>query len=130
MFDCGGLKMCMFRIILTILSQFLSIVQPTIERNDHHCKLCYQIYFSVTALKVMLLTVTTLTFSNKQLLIETKGRGSFTIKAEMYFYIKAKLNNGNPNMLNKLRSLKGVTTFDLPKSHDSTNKQLITKFRT
>ena len=35
--DCGRLKMRIFRIILTILSPFLSIVQPTIERNSHHC---------------------------------------------------------------------------------------------
>ena len=62
MFDCGRLKMCMFRINLTILSPFLSIVQPTIERNKHHCQLCYQTYFSVTILKVTLLTVTVLTF--------------------------------------------------------------------
>ena len=51
LFDCGRLKMRMFRIILTILSPFLSIGQPTIERNNHHCQLCYQTYFSVTILK-------------------------------------------------------------------------------
>ena len=33
LFDCGRLKMRMFRTILTILSPFLSIVQLTIERN-------------------------------------------------------------------------------------------------
>ena len=87
--------MHMFRIILTILSPFLSIVQPTIERNSHHCQLCYQTYFRVTILKVTLLTVTALTFLNKKLLTET-GRGLFTIKAEMGFYIKANLENGNP----------------------------------
>ena len=74
LFDCGRLKMRMFRINLTILSSFLSIVYPTIERNNHHCQLCYQIYFSVTALKVTLLTVTTLTFLNKKLFIETSCR--------------------------------------------------------
>ena len=88
--------MHMFRIILTILSPFLSIVQPTIERNSHHCQLCYQTYFSVTILKVTLLTVTALTFLNKKLLTETTDRGLFTIKAEMGFYIKANLENGNP----------------------------------
>ena len=88
--------MHMFRIILTILSPFLSIVQPTIERNSHHCQLCYQTYFSVTILKVTLLTVTALTFLNKKLLTETTGRDLFTIKAEMVFYIKANLENGNP----------------------------------
>ena len=62
LFDCGRLKM--FRIILTILSPFLYIVQPTIERNNHHCQLCYQTYFSVTILKVTLLTVTALTTKN------------------------------------------------------------------
>ena len=67
--------MRMFRIILTILSTFLSIVQPTIGRNSNHCELCYQTYFSVTILKVTLLTVTTLTFLNKKLLTETSGRG-------------------------------------------------------
>ena len=82
--------MRMFRIILTILSPFLSIVQPTIERNSHHCQLCYQTYFSVTILKVTLLTVTVLTFLKKKLLTETTGMGLFTIKAEMGFYIKAK----------------------------------------
>ena len=81
--------MRMFRIILTILSPFLSSVQPTIERNSHRCQLCYQTYFSVTILKVTLLTVTVLTFLNKKLLKETTGRGLFTIKAEMGFYIKA-----------------------------------------
>ena len=35
-----------------------------------------------------------------------------------------------PDMLNELRSLYRVTTFDIPKSHTSTNKQLITKFHT
>ena len=75
LFDCGRLKMCMFRIILTIISQFLFIVQPTIERNNHHCQLCYQTYFSVTILKVTLLTVTALAFLNKKLLTETTGRG-------------------------------------------------------
>ena len=74
LFDCGRLKMCMFRIILTILSPFLSIVQPTIERNNHHCQLCYQTYISVTILKVTLLIVTALTFLNKKLLTETTGR--------------------------------------------------------
>ena len=54
---------------------FRSIFQPTIERNNHHCQLCYQTYFSVTAFKVTLLTVTTLTFLNKKLSIETTGRG-------------------------------------------------------
>ena len=88
--------MHMFRIILTILSPFLSIVQPTIERNNHHCQLCYQTYFSVTILKVTLLKVTALTFLNKKLLTETTGRDLFTIKAEMGFYIKANLENGNP----------------------------------
>ena len=68
LFDCERLKMRMFRIILTILSPFLSIVQPTSERNNHHCQLCYQTYFSVTILKVTLLTVTALTFLNKKLL--------------------------------------------------------------
>ena len=87
--------MRMFRIILTILSPFLSIVQPTIETNSHHCQLCYQTYFSVTILKVTLLTVTALIFLNKKLLTETTGRGLFTIKAEMCFYIKANLENGN-----------------------------------
>ena len=67
--------MRMFRIILTILSPFLFIVQPTIERNNHHCQLCYQTYFSVTTLKLTLLTLATLTFLNKKLLIETTGRG-------------------------------------------------------
>ena len=86
--------MCMFRIILTILSPFLSIVQQTIERNSR--QLCYQTYFSVTILKVTLLTVTALTFLNKKLLTETTGRGKFTIKMEMCFYIKANLENGNP----------------------------------
>ena len=62
LFDCGRLKMRMFRIIITIVSPFLSIVQPTIERNNHRCQLCYQTYFSVTILKVTLLTVTALTF--------------------------------------------------------------------
>ena len=81
--------MCMSRIILIIVSPFLSIVQPTIERNSHHCQLCYQTYFSVTILKVTLLTVTVLTFLNKKLLTETTGRGLFTIKAEIGFYIKA-----------------------------------------
>ena len=75
LFDCGRLKMRMFRIILTILSPFLSIVQPTIERNSHHCQLCYQTYFSVTILKITILTVTALTFLNKKLLTETTGRG-------------------------------------------------------
>ena len=88
--------MHMYRIILTILSPFLSIVQPTIERNSHHCQLCYQTYFSVIILKVTLLTVTALTFLNKKLLTETTGRDLFTIKAEMGFYIKANLENGNP----------------------------------
>ena len=88
--------MRMFRIILTILSPFLSIVQQTIERNSHHCQLCYQTYFSVTILKVTLLTVTALTFLNKELLTETTGRGKFTIKVEICFYIKANLENGNP----------------------------------
>ena len=89
--------MRMFRINLTILSPFLSIVQPTIERNKHHCQLCYQTYFSVTALKVTLLTVTTLTFfKQKKLSIETTGKDLLTIKAEMCFCIKAKLKNGNP----------------------------------
>ena len=88
--------MRIFRIMLTISSPFLSIVQPTIERNSHHCQLCYQTYFSVTILKVTLLTVTALTFLNKKLLTETSGRGKFTIKAEMCFYIKANLENGNP----------------------------------
>ena len=73
--DFGRLKMRMYRIILTILSPVLSIVQPTIDRNNYHCQLCYQTYFSVTTLKVTLLTVTTLTFLNKKLLIETTGRG-------------------------------------------------------
>ena len=75
LFDCGRLRMRMFRIILTILSPFLSIFQPTIERNNHHCQLCYQIYFSVIILKVTLLTLTALTFLNKKLLTETTGRG-------------------------------------------------------
>ena len=88
--------MHMFRIILTILSPFLSIVQPTIERNSHHCQLCYQTYFSVTILKVTLLTVTALTFLNKKSITETTGRDLFTIKAKMGFYIKANLENGNP----------------------------------
>ena len=66
-----------FRIIVTILSPFLSIVQPTIERNSHHCQLCYETYFSATVLKVTLLTVKSfnLTFLNKKLLTETTGRG-------------------------------------------------------
>ena len=85
LFDCGRLKMHMFRINLTVLSPFLSFIKPTIERNNHHCQLCYQIYFSVTALKVTLLTVKTLTFLNKKLLLATTGRGLFTIKAEMCF---------------------------------------------
>ena len=67
--------MRMFRIILPILSPFLSIVQPTIERNGNHCQLCYQAYFSVTILKVTLLTVTEFTFLNKKLLTETTGSG-------------------------------------------------------
>ena len=67
--------MCIFRIILTILSPFFSIVQPTIERNSHHCQLFYKTNFSVTILKVTLLTVTALTFLNKKLLSETIGRG-------------------------------------------------------
>ena len=75
LFDCGRLKMCMFRIILTILSPFLSMVKPTIERINHHCQLFYQTYFSVTILKVTLLTVTALTFLNKKLLTDTTGRG-------------------------------------------------------
>ena len=103
--DCGRLKMHMFRINLNVLSPFLSFIQPHIERNNNHCQLCYQIYFSVTALKVTLLTVTTLTFLNKKLLIEITGRGLFTIKVKMCFYIKAKLKNVTPDMLNKLRSL-------------------------
>ena len=86
----------MFRINLTVLSPFLSFIQPTIERNNHHCLMCYQIYFSVTALKVTLLTVTTLTFLNKKLLIETTGRGLFTFNSEICFYIKENLKNGNP----------------------------------
>ena len=130
--------MRIFRIILTILSPFLSIVQPTIERNSHHYQLYYQTYLSVTILKgirvvspvgrfagsfcpgsfrpcfrggsirpykVILLTVTALTFLNKKLLTDTTSRGLFTIKAEMCFYIKANLENGNPDMLNKLSSL-------------------------
>ena len=67
--------MRIFRIILTILAPFLSIFQPNIERNSHHCQLCYQTYFRVTILKVTLLTVTALTFLNKKLLTETTGRG-------------------------------------------------------
>ena len=60
-----------FNYIITISS----IVQPTIERNNHNCQLCHQTYFNVTALKVTLVTVTILTFLNKKLLIETTGRG-------------------------------------------------------
>ena len=67
--------MRMFRIIFTILPSFLSIVHQTIEKNSHHCQLCYQTYLSVTILKVTLLTVTALTFLNTKLLTETTGRG-------------------------------------------------------
>ena len=74
-FDCGRLKMRMFRIILTILSPFLSIVQPTIKRNNHHYQLCYQTYFGVIILKVTLFAVTALAFLNKKLLIETASKG-------------------------------------------------------
>ena len=94
--------MRIFKIILTILSPFLCIVQPTIERNSHHCQLCYQTYLSVTILKVTLLTVTELTFLNKKLITETTGRGYFTIKAEMCFYISANLKNGNPKHVAKV----------------------------
>ena len=99
--------MRMFRIILTILSPFLSIVQQTIERNSRHCQLCYQTYFSVTILKVTLLTVTALTFLNKKLLTETTGRGKFTIKVEMCLKITLKRlwKMVTPGMLNELRSL-------------------------
>ena len=100
--------MRIFRIILTIFSPFLSIVQPTIERNSHHCQLCYQTYFSVTILKVTLLTVTTLTFLNKKLLTETTGRGpgvNSQSKLKCVFTLKRIWKMVTPDMLNELRSL-------------------------
>ena len=93
--------MSMFRIILTILSPFLSIVQPTIERNSHHCQLCYQTYFSVTILKVTLLTVTALTFLNKKLLTGVNSQS----KLKCVFTLKRIWKMVNPDMLNELRSL-------------------------
>ena len=97
--------MRMFRIILTILSPFLSSVQPTIERNSHHCQLCYQTYFSVTILKVTLLTVTVLTFLNKKLFTETTGRGLSQSKLKWVFTLKRIKKMVTPDMLNELRSL-------------------------
>ena len=94
--------MRMFRIILTILSPFLSIVQPTIQRNSHHCQLCYQTYFSVTILKVTLLTVTALTFLNKKLL--QAGINSQS-KLKCVFTLKRIWKMVTPGMLNELRSL-------------------------
>ena len=57
------------------ISPFLSIIQPTTERNSNHCQLCYRTYFSVTVLKVTLFTVTALTVFKQKLLTETTGRG-------------------------------------------------------
>ena len=97
--------MRMFSIILTILSPFLSIVQQTIERNSYHCQLCYQTYFSVTVLKVTLLTVTALTFLNKKLLTETTGRVNSQSKLKCVFTLKRIWKMVTPGMLNELRSL-------------------------
>ena len=95
--------MHMFRIILTILSLFVSIVQPTIERNSHHCQLCNQTYFSVTILKVTLLTVTALTFLNKTLLTETTGGVNSQSKLKWVFTLKRIWKMVTPDMLNEFR---------------------------
>ena len=97
--------MRMLRIILTILSPFLSIVQPTIERNNHPCQLCYQAYLSVTILKVKLLTATALTFLNKKLLTDIQVGVNSQSKLKCVFTLKRIWKMVTPDMLNKLRSL-------------------------
>ena len=46
----------------------------TIERNTHLSQCSFQACFSVAAFKVTILTVTTLTFLDKKLLVESTGR--------------------------------------------------------